>query len=124
MHHLFAENRAITPKRTEMKEATMQTTHPDLHTKAPSHRAALRPAEPNFPALIKKKSEAKNPRPLSLETHPPNPVHTTLFALVESLNEVTENEAEIIATVDHLLRTNKVRLQEATQSLHLSTPAC
>lgn len=40
----------------------------------------------------------------------PERVETTLLALVQTIAEVTEDEAEIVATVLHLLRSGRVRL--------------
>ena len=51
----------------------------------------------------------------AIQTHPrqvqpPEPAQLTLLALVQTVNQVTDDEREVVATIVHLLRTGRVRL--------------
>jgi len=41
----------------------------------------------------------------------PNPIETTLLDLVAMMNSLTEDEAELLATVTYLVNTGRVRLR-------------
>lgn len=38
------------------------------------------------------------------------PLSVTLLELVDAVNDVTENESEVVATVQHMLQSGRVRL--------------
>jgi len=45
------------------------------------------------------------------ETAASEPLSCTMLELVEAVSDVTSNDREVVATVQHLLRTGRIRLR-------------
>lgn len=48
------------------------------------------------------------------------PLSVTLLELVDAVNDVTENESEVVATVQHMLQSGRVRLCGSFRDLPVS----
>ena len=49
------------------------------------------------------------------------PLSLTLLELVEAVNDVTSTDAEVVATVRHMLQTGRVRLSGSFRGVSIST---